>query len=86
MRASVCVTHTVFSLFLQGSTPVYLTETLTNTSSSVMGPRVLAALSHANVDDDNGTPSSLRATWLSWQPTAPPASTFAVPSYCTCTQ
>ena len=41
---------------------------------------------YANVDDDNGTPSSLRATWLSWQPTAPPASTFAVPSYCTCTQ
>jgi hypothetical protein len=86
MRASVCVLSRTRFFALQGSTPVYLTETLTNTSSSVMGPRVLAALSHANVDDDNGTPSSLRATWLSWQPTAPPASTFAVPSYCTCTQ
>ena len=66
------------------SCQVSLTETFTDGE-----PHMLPAPARSNVglrgdDDPYVPPRAIQATVLSWNPVAPPASTFDIPSYCTC--
>ncbi len=65
---------------------MYLVENVSaGAGSTVFGPRVESALvGTAAGDDDLGPPTTLRATWLTWNPTPPSPDVFTIPTYCPC--